>query len=507
MRLLDARALIYQGIVRLVDDHDVGGPHYAILSHTWREEEVLFEDIPLGPDYEITTISKPQRKKDGYRSDSRLYPEWFHTFPYRRLFESKASRGAGICSQCESVTDHIVPSEERHVKVGWNKVLNTCLQACRDGIDYLWIDTCCIDKSSSAELSEAINSMFKWYEASAICYVYLDDCNLCPNPPYYHSNLDGWSRCRPPNPVSRCTIAQIQQCRWLTRGWTLQELIAPRHVAFFDRRWNFICESTAITKALSDATGISERVFRPTEPYLNRILLRGIPIAEKMSWAANRETSRIEDEAYCLFGLFDINMPLLYGEGEKAFVRLQEEIMKTSADHSILAWEFRDICDFFDFSEQLLAPSPAFFAWVTTIPRTVSYNGLELDRGIHGPYDRRFGMTNEGLNIWLPLHYSREENDSKIALALLDVRVGIFAEGQSSLQVALHLRQTTLKDRYLYSDVTSVEPSKTKNHGFKFMNHIANAMDHRRLVFFAPSSLDFELEPTHLMIRRGPKGY
>jgi hypothetical protein len=514
MRLLDARALIHQGVSRLVYDDEVGNPHYAILSHTWREEEVLFEDIPLGPDHEIMSPSVLRGRDSGYRSDSRP-----HRRPqrdpgevdfgdlFRTLFESKTSRGAEVCARCTSDTVRIATVEQPHVKASWNKVLNTCLRACRDGYDYVWIDTCCIDKNSSAELSEAINSMFAWYEASAICYVYLDDCNLClgshHSPRSFAKQLEHWPY------VSHCTIAQIQQCRWLTRGWTLQELIAPRQVAFFDRRWEFICESSAITKGLSDATGISEHLFQHTDSCDTRLFLRYIPVAEKMSWAANRETSRIEDEAYCLLGLFDVNMPLLYGEGARAFMRLQEEIMKTSADHSILAWEFRDVWDTAQLSKQVLAPSPAFFAWVTTIPRTEYYVGLELDHGIRGPYDRSFGMTNEGLNIWLPLNHSREEDDSSTTLALLDVGVGKLAKGQYMLRVALRLHQTTLKDRYLYSELTSMEPSEPEDHPVKFKQPIelVDGRNRRRLAFFAPSSFEFELEPTRLMIRRGPKGY
>ncbi|KAI6002305.1 hypothetical protein F5J12DRAFT_906395 [Pisolithus orientalis] len=146
----------------------------------------------------------------------------------------------------------------------------------RDGYTWLWIDTCCIDKRSSAELSEAINSMYRWYRNSQMCYVYLND--------------------------------------WFSRGWTLQELVAPKEAEFFNKSWVSIGIKQDLTSLLEDITRIPEKSVRA--------------VAHIMSWAADRKTTRVEDRAYSLLGLFGVNMPMLYGEGSKAFQRLQLEIIR-----------------------------------------------------------------------------------------------------------------------------------------------------------------------------------
>ena len=197
---------------------------------------------------------------------------------------------------------------------GYRKIQQTCEIACAQGIEYAWVDTCCIDKSSSAELSEAINSMFQWYQAAEICYAYLSDL-----PPDSRSSLD----------------TRVPECKWFTRGWCLQELIAPQEVIFLDSCWEPVGRKTdrEIMQLVSRTTNIDEAVLSDSG------ILSSLPLAQKMSWAAKRETTRTEDMAYCLLGIFDINMPMLYGEGKKAFQRLQEEIMKRSNDLSIFAWD------------------------------------------------------------------------------------------------------------------------------------------------------------------------
>jgi hypothetical protein len=197
-------------------------------------------------------------------------------------------------------------------KRGYAKINLTCQQAVRDGLGYAWVDTCCIDKSSSAELSEAINSMFNWYKWSAACYAYLHELTTIPD----HGLL----------------AESIAHCAWFTRGWTLQELIAPVQVHFFNGSWDFCFSKSNASHQLAKVTGIDAAVLEHTE------LLSTISVARKMSWAAARRTTRTEDMAYCLLGVFDINMPLLYGEGQKAFQRLQVEIINSVPDPSIFAW-------------------------------------------------------------------------------------------------------------------------------------------------------------------------
>ncbi|KAI6459476.1 hypothetical protein MCOR03_008676 [Pyricularia oryzae] len=222
---------------------------YAILSHTWEEEEVTFQE--------------------------------FHSLDTARS------------------------------RKGFAKIAKTCSIAKDQGLGYAWVDTCCINKEKSAELSEAINSMFKWYTNAKVCLVFLSDLA--------QEHESDWA-----------------SCRWFTRGWTLQELIAPSNVDFYDAIWNFKGTKKGLLDLLSSITGIDDTILS------GETRLSELPVARKMSWAAQRRTSRDEDIAYCLMGLFDLNMPLLYGEGQKAFIRLQEQILDQTRDLSLLAWTAQD---------------------------------------------------------------------------------------------------------------------------------------------------------------------
>jgi hypothetical protein len=221
-------------------------PKYAILSHTWGEGEVLFSDV--------------------YGKDSAAWDQ--------------------------------MPSAQ--------KVRDSCLQTLRDGYNYIWIDTCCIDKSNGAELSEAINSMFEWYRQADVCYAYLNDATVG---------------------------SSIDNCRWFTRGWTLQELIAPDKVLLFDRNWEHLGSKSDLVFEISRITGVHQAALTNGSKFLY-----SFPIATRMSWASKRLTTKEEDKAYSLMGLFNVNMPLLYGEGRKAFQRLQQEILEIRPDNSILAF-------------------------------------------------------------------------------------------------------------------------------------------------------------------------
>ncbi|KAI3547734.1 HET domain-containing protein [Colletotrichum abscissum] len=243
MRLLETETLTLH---EFVEGHV---PEYAILSHTWGEEEVLFRDLENGP------------------SD----------------------------------------------KAGWIKIQSACRVAYKRGYDWIWIDTCCIDKASSSELSEAINSMFRWYKEAAICLAYLSDIVYC----------------EPGTDECETTLAGS---RWFTRGWTLQELLAPSSLDFYDRDWTLVGSRALFRGAIEKNTGI-ESIYLSGERGL-----ASASVAERMSWASERTTTRTEDVAYCLLGIFDVNMPLIYGEGIKAFQRLQEAIIRDNDDQSIFAW-------------------------------------------------------------------------------------------------------------------------------------------------------------------------
>jgi hypothetical protein len=226
-------------------------PPYAVLSHTWGLEEVTFADF--------SDLSK---------------------------IETKA---------------------------GFNKIKQTCKQALKDGFSYAWVDTCCINKDSSSELSEAINCMFRWYRDAALCYAYLEDLPEDITLPIASPSL-------------------VKNCRWFTRGWTLQELLAPRDMVFFGPKWTTIGRKTELTGVLEEITGIPCAVLTGDKR------LNEVSVADRMNWAARRQTTREEDIAYCLMGVFDVNMPMMYGEGRKAFLRLQEEILKQTQDDSLFAW-------------------------------------------------------------------------------------------------------------------------------------------------------------------------
>jgi hypothetical protein len=234
-----------------------------------------------------------------------------------------------------------------------------------------WIDTCCIDKTSSAELSEAINSMFKWYGDAEICYAYLSDV--------------------PGNGDIDQQWKEFANSRWFNRGWTLQELISPTIVIFFAQDWTVIGSRSSLLITIAQTTGIDRDLFSDgflsasRTPNHNR--LSQYSIAQKMSWASKRQTTRVEDEAYCLLGIFGVNMPLLYGEGKMAFIRLQEEIMKRSSDHSIFAWNNQS-----EGINGFLTDSTGGFAGCSDIIEVLHATGLP-------PY----GVTNKGIQITLPV--------------------------------------------------------------------------------------------------------
>jgi hypothetical protein len=273
MRLLHTREDRFQEFQIRADNHGQrGNPKYAILSHRWGNDEVLYQEF-------LWLISKDQQAG-----------------PQKLNFVS-----------------HIGIDESKKNGAGFAKIQNFRRLANLVGYDWVWIDTCCIDKSSSAELSEAINSMFVWYQQSHVCWAYLNDVQPTP---------------RQGGPVV-VSASRITDSKWFTRGWTLQELIAPGEVIFYDAHWNEVGSKRSLADAISARTTIKDEVLEEPD---NRYK---IPVATRMKWAAGRETTRIEDRAYSLLGVFDVNLPLIYGEGDKAFLRLQEEIIRTSSDTSV----------------------------------------------------------------------------------------------------------------------------------------------------------------------------
>ena len=213
-------------------------PKYSILSHTWDSDEVTLQDIK----------DKTEKNKDGY---------------------SKVQ----FCRE----------------------------RAEQDQFEYFWIDSCCIDKTSSSELSESINSMFRWYQRAEKCYVYLSDVSAC------HYSQSHWE-------------TTFKQSKWFKRGWTLQELLASQSIEFYSHDNVKLGDKHSLEQQIHEATGI------PIEALQGKPLYQ-FTFDERLSWMANRETTIEEDFAYCLLGILNVHMPQLYGEGvENAFIRLIGEI-------------------------------------------------------------------------------------------------------------------------------------------------------------------------------------
>ncbi|CAH0050236.1 unnamed protein product [Clonostachys solani] len=279
-------------------------------------------------------------------------------------------------------------------KLGFAKIRSACETTISYGLRYVWVDTCCIDKSSSAELSEAINSMFRWYKNSAFCFAYLSDL-------------------RPGQTVDQSALGT---CKWFSRGWTLQELIAPKELVFFDQTWNRIGTKSDLKIEIESITGINHQILDRS------CRLSSVAIAKRMSWASHRETTRVEDKAYSLLGLFDINMPMIYGEGPRAFIRLQEEILRMTTDLSIFAWRSAPNSSSY---RGILAESPAEFRLCGSIE-------LNTDQF---RFRDEISLTNKGVKIHTAITRMEETDMFMLDLHCYDMasqtspeRLGIYLE-------------------------------------------------------------------------------
>jgi Heterokaryon incompatibility protein (HET) len=209
----------------------------------------------------------------------------------------------------QEVTSEDLMKGTNQNKSGYKKISFCAKQAIQDGIQYIWVDTCCIDKSNNnpnktIELQYAINSMFRWYQHSAKCYVYLEDVK--------DPEID-------PSGESRQTLS-LGSSRWFTRGWTLQELIAPKVVEFYSQDWHHIGSKASLEQQINNITHIPVQALR--ESRLDRF-----STTERISWGEKRNTKYEEDKVYSLFGICGVFMPLNYGEGKDyAFQRLRDEI-------------------------------------------------------------------------------------------------------------------------------------------------------------------------------------
>ena len=238
------------------------------------------------------------------------------------------------------------------------KVIPCAARVIQDGYEYVWIDTCCIDKSSTVEVSEAINSMYRWYHDAQQCYVALLDV------PVYDTD-------------PQANTSKFCQSRWFTRGWTLQELLMPKIVYFFNAGWKYLGSRNDLAPLLWNITGIGAAYLTNNDTF------QKASIAVRIYWASRRETKRPEDQSYSLLGLFGVSMPPIYGEGaEQAFLRLQKQILETQADDSILAWGISPglssslIID--KSPSSLLAQSPSDFLFSGDVAATVNDSSTDM---------------------------------------------------------------------------------------------------------------------------------
>ncbi|KAH6653418.1 hypothetical protein BKA67DRAFT_593315 [Truncatella angustata] len=322
---------------------------YAILSHTWRpDEEVLFADLARTP----------------------------------RDWQQKA---------------------------GFDKIKFCAEQAKRDGLQYFWVDTCCIDKSEAIELQTAINSMFRWYLNSERCYVYLADVSAI--------SVSDTQQSRTP------WEDPFRDSRWFTRGWTLQELIAPKTVDFYSREGSWLGDKRTLEPLIRDITGIPAGALRGTP-------LSDYTVAEREAWVRGRQTTHEEDMAYSLLGIFNVHMPLIYGEGrEKARKRLREETQKAIIGSGTRATDFS-----VSFSLSEVFEVPHFVARereIAEMRRTLSSDGSRRVVVLHGlggigktqlavAYTKRYRDEYSAI-LWLNIkdEASIQQSFTKVAMQIL----------------------------------------------------------------------------------------
>jgi hypothetical protein len=195
-------------------------------------------------------------------------------------------------------------------KSGFQKIQFCGNQAKADGLHYFWVDTCCIDKSNEKELTTAINSMFYWYQNAARCYVYLSDVSRHTQDDQRHVE---WS-------------LAFRNSLWFTRGWTLQELLAPKVVEFYSRDHIRLGNKRSLEQTIYERTGIAIEALRGRH-------LGDFSVEERFRWGEERETTEEEDKAYCLLGIFGVSLPLIYGERyASAMNRLRREIGEHTLD-------------------------------------------------------------------------------------------------------------------------------------------------------------------------------
>ncbi|KAI1798209.1 HET-domain-containing protein [Ganoderma leucocontextum] len=363
------------------------------MGSEWRANVSRASKAPQGFDSRGSSyIGQSSRLGSWHRSHSK---GWRQAEPIRNLPYPLAYEPPSPSDTCSSTDTMRAGSFLDDGRISL-KIRMACAVAREHGYRYIWIDSCCIDKSSSTELSEAINSMYLWYSRATICYAFLADV--------------------PDDDEPDSEDSAFRHSRWFTRGWTLQELIAPRLVVFLSDHWSALGTKATLATVVEEVTRIDQAVL------LHQKSLDEVSVAERMAWASERATTRVEDQAYALLGIFDINMPTLYGEGTRAFRRLQEEILKRIPDQSLFAWgdaylqplpEAEDalldlrrfVCLTKYSARSLFAASPAEFLRSGSIRRVP-----------HNAYLRRLGL----FNVPLP-EYASSPYGTRLQLPILPI--------------------------------------------------------------------------------------
>ncbi|KIX02910.1 uncharacterized protein Z518_08853 [Rhinocladiella mackenziei CBS 650.93] len=319
---------------------DCSGYGSDFSSHKSLRSDIAGEDSQASfhPRYQQNFDLKPHPKCNG-EYDSFKQPashgpcDAQYRVPIRLLYARRVSRST--VTQCASwnltvvvsyayrrILSHTWGADEDEVtfndlysgsgknKAGYTKIQFCGQQARKNGLQYFWVDTCCINKANLTELAEAITSMFRWYRDAAKCYVYLSDVSVYNNDHSHPPQQWPWE-------------SAFRKSRWFTRGWTLQELLAPKSVEFFSREGERLGDRNLLEQVIHEITDIPISA------------LRGTPMShfsddEKIRWAAKRHTKKIEDKAYCLLGIFGVFMSLRYGEGDNAFSRLEKKINRSA---------------------------------------------------------------------------------------------------------------------------------------------------------------------------------
>ena len=377
---------------------------------------------------------------DTFTGELKYYINWEDTPPYAILSHTWGEHDREINMQ-QFMDDHRkLPSK---LIGSLSKIEKFCNLARADGYHYAWADMVCIDKTNSTELSESLNLMYKWYRHSTVCYVYLSDVP---------EDGDVWH-----------DESAFRKAKWFKRGWTLQELVAPRALVFYGQNWIEIGTKASLMPLITQITRIGKEILEPN-------YAETVSLGERLSWAAGRKTSRVEDRAYSLLGLLQIQLPILYGEGHYAFIRLQQELITRFDDQTIFAWREININTSVGHDAGLLATTPDDF-WF--------FNGenVKLSQEVL-PYT----MTNGWLRISLPILKYRDPSGRRRCIGILNCKVqhedmfyGIHLREQSGQYVRINPTQLEKipfsKIQYLqprlvyikqlnYSHINKILPSK-----------------------------------------------